>query len=105
MRPYFLITFFALSMSTHAQVDNVRQILNSKWPSCDKAREVFENFRTRQIEDLSRNYGPSYYEVYGTFQNGQQATLYLTMAYSCDYGSFGGGGCSTKYQCQIELHQ
>lgn len=90
-------------MSAHAQEDKVRQILNSKWPSCDRAREVYEKFETKQIEDLSRNYGPSYYEVYGMFPNGQKATLYLTMDYSCNQGSRGGGGCSTKYQCQVEI--
>lgn len=102
MKLCLIIAFCVFSVSSYAQVDKVRQILNSKWPNCEKARSVYEQMENKSMEDLSRNYGPTYIEVYGNLPNGKNVTLYLTMAYSCDYGSFGGGGCSTKYQCQIE---
>jgi hypothetical protein len=102
MKLCVLVVMCVFSISSFAQVDKVRQILNSHWPNCDRALKVYEQMENKTIEDLSRNYGPSYYEVYGNLPNGKNVTLYLTMAYSCEQGSRGGGGCSTKYQCQTE---
>ena len=103
MKLCLLITFSFLALSAFAQEDKVNQILNSKWPGCDKALAVYERLDRVQIEDLSSNHGPTYIEVYGTLPNGRAVTLELTMNYSCQQGSRGGGGCGTWYQCRTYI--
>ncbi len=79
------------------------QILASTTGQCPKVAQVFKTLTNIHVEDLSKPYLNHYYEVYGTQPDGSNVILYLTQAYSCNYGSRGGGGCMTHYQCSMEV--
>jgi hypothetical protein len=104
MKLCFLIALVTLSISSFAKVDDVQEILNSKFPGCDRTKAVFEQLDPRTTELFTSNSGATYYEVYGKLPNGQSVELYLLKDYRCQMGSFGGGGCSMSYECRVIRH-
>lgn len=78
------------------------QILASTTGQCPKVAQVYKTLKNVTVEDLSKPYLHNYYEVYGTKPDGTNVILYLTAAHSCNYGTRGGGGCMTHYQCMME---
>lgn len=80
----------------------IAEILASTTSQCPKIAEVYKTLNHVEVADLSKPYLNSHFEVYGTRPNGKNVTLYLTKAYSCDYGSRGGGVCANHYSCMME---
>lgn len=80
----------------------IAEILASNVRDCPKIEEVYKTLTNVTVEDLSKPYLLDYFEVYGTKPNGKKVEIYLSRQASCSYGSFGGGGCMTHYNCQMK---